>query len=480
MAVFAIGLVLGGLLGWLFYQGSRRENARLDEEKQLLHQEKQIVLDFMHNMVEAIGEGVDRSVLFQRVVHASILSTGALSAAVFEKQEGDLLRGVAVEGLFPPQKPLPNVFTGKASTRSKFIEQVLRSETFRVGEGLIGMVARTGRAVLIPDAREDQRVVQHDDDALKVRSVIVAPIRFRDTSIGVLAVVNPADGLSFNETDYSLVESLAEQAGLAIHNADVMNLRIEKTALETDVEFAAVIQGLLLPKEFPPNEKLQIDAVYLPAKRVGGDLYDVVQLDEHRVGVAIADVSGKGTPAGIVMAICQTNLRHFARTGLSPGEVLKSINRTMLGDMREGMFITMVYAVIDAQEQTITVARAGHELPLLFHREGDDGIAHANAVKSEGMALGLVPEMLFDRVIEEHTRSFVPGDIFLLYTDGVTEAANPDGVEFSSGRLADLVSQMRGRSAGELNAGVLEAVNRFAGDSGQTDDITLLTVKFRR
>jgi sigma-B regulation protein RsbU (phosphoserine phosphatase) len=474
---FLLGLWAGVTVGWLFYIRQRRKNVQIDEEKQLLHQEKQIVVEFMHNLVEAIGAGAGREELFQHIVHASILSTGALSACIFERTGRDKLRGVAVEGLFPPQHQLPEKSREKLSTRAKFIEQILKSEVFEMGEGLIGSVARTGKAVLIEDASGDPRVIQHDDPALKVRSLVVAPIAFRSKILGVLAVANPADGMAFNETDFSLVQSLAEQAAMAIHNSDLMGMQIEKSKLDLDIAVASSIQGMILPQKFPDNAALDIDAFYRPAQKIGGDLYNVIKLDERRVGLAIADVSGKGVPASLLMTICQTNLRHFAQAYRSPSEVLKAMNREMSEEIRRDMFITIIYAIIDTANDTLTLARAGHELPLVCVPSGADSKPELAFIGSEGMALGMVPSEVFDYVIEDKTVPFKRGDIAVFYTDGVTEAADEEGAEFASKRLAESVRVLRERPARDINAGIVSTVERYTGQDKFADDLTLITVK---
>ncbi len=168
---------------------------RAEEERQQMQQERERVVDFMHHMVEALGEGLTRQALLQRIVHASILSSGALSACIFEKTDKNTMRGVAVEGLFPPHRPLDSVAREKLTTRAKFIEHVLKSEEFPVGEGIVGRVALTGIGELLTDAANDPRIVKHEDPALAVRSVIAVPLVFRDHSFGVLAVTNPADDL---------------------------------------------------------------------------------------------------------------------------------------------------------------------------------------------------------------------------------------------------------------------------------------------
>lgn len=471
-----IAVILAAVFFFLYFL-ARKDITRLDEEKQLINQEKQLVVDFMHDLVEALGEGLSREDLFQRIVHAAILSTGALSACVFERTNETTLKGVAVEGLFPPQSPLPERSKVKLTTRAKFIEQILKSETISFGEGLIGSVAQNVEAVLIQDGADDPRMVKHDDPALAVKSMIAAPIVFRDRLIGVLAVANPADGMSFNETDFSLAQSLADQAGLAIHNSDLLNLQLEKKKLDLDLSLASNIQQMLLPKTYPKIEHLEMDAVYIPAQKVGGDLYDFFPLSENRLAVAVADVSGKGIPASLLMTICRCNLRHFSALHDSPSRVLTELNRSMAPDMRPDMFITLIYAVVDTAKNEIVFARAGHELPMLSRHDQEKGIHVTEMIGSEGIAVGLVDTELFDAVIEDKTVRFEPGNIFVFYTDGVTEAANQEEVEFSGGRLADVIKTLRNRSCAELNQGILDSVERFAGRHRIADDISLVTVK---
>lgn len=460
---------------WLLYTGKRMHIKIVEEEKQLLQQEKQIVVEFMHNMVEAVAEG-DRAAMFQRIIHAAILSTGAMSACIFEKREDGTLKGIAIEGLFPPQRKLPAGLSAKLATRTQFLENILKSESFKMGEGLIGQVAKSKRAQLIVDATNDPRVIQHNDPALKVRSIIIAPVLFQDKLIAVLAVANPADELAFTDTDFSLVESLAEQVGLAVHNSDAMQLQIEKNKIDLDIELASNIQGLLLPSKFPVSDKIEFAAHYTPAQKIGGDLYDVFAIDDNRIGIAIADVSGKGISASILMAICQTNLRHVSRQLDSPAEVLRAINAQMQSSMRRDMFITIVYAIIDQAKQEITFARAGHELPLLYRR-ASDGTCSVEAIRSEGMALGMVPPEIFDLTIQDRTVSFSKDVALLLYTDGVTESVNTSGDEYSGERLIETLQAHGDSNAQSILNHVMDSVHRFSGDEGQPDDLTLIAIK---
>jgi len=473
---FFLGILAGLFSMWLLYTNKRTQIKLINEEKQLLQQEKQIVVEFMHNMVEAVVEGSDRETMFQRIIHAAILSTGAVSACIFERRPDDTLQGIAVEGLFPPQRKLSSDITTKLTTRAHYLEHILKSESFKMGEGLIGQVAKSKQALLITDAENDPRVVQHDDPALKVRSMIVAPVLFQGKLIAVLAVTNPADGLVFTDTDFSLVESLAEQVGLAVHNSDAMQLQIEKNKIDLDLEMASNIQSLLLPKHFPPNNHIEFAAQYAPAQKIGGDLYDIFSLDEHTIGMAVADVSGKGISASILMAICQTHLRHFAQQYRSPSKVLSAINQAMEPTMRRDMFITIVYAIIDLKTDIVTLARAGHEQPF-FYDSQEDGPAIVEPVNSPGMAVGMVPPHLFDATIADTTITFGHNDALILYTDGVTESVNSSGEEFSGARLVEALNANGNNNAQNILDQILDNVRDFSGNAGQADDLTLIAIK---
>lgn len=472
-----ITLALGTVIFAVLLVRARAETDATIRENQRLAQDRQRLFDFMHHMTEALGEGLGRTELHQRIVHASILSTGALSACIFEQTDRGTMRGVAVEGLFPPHRPLAETLKGRLGTRAKFVAEVLKSEEFPISEGIAGRVARTGRGELLADAAADSRIVKHEDPALAVRSVIVVPLVFRDRLFGVLAVANPAGDQLFSETDFTLLQSLAEQAALALHNAEFLHLQLEKRQMDLDLSIASGIQQMLLPRETVRIRGLELDARYTPAQRVGGDLYDFFSLSDTRMGVIMADVSGKGIAASLLMAICRTSVRHIAPRHTSPARVLLELNHSLAPQIQAGLYVTMIYAIIDVAANQVTLARAGHELPLFVRRESDTGLLRTDFVASEGMALAMVPEEMFAEVLADHTEPFRPGDMLMLYTDGITEAPNEDEKEFSGARLADLARENHQRSPQEINDHVLAAVQRFAGEVPQRDDFTLLTVK---
>lgn len=477
MLPLILGILLGMAAMWVLYNRKARRLKLVEQQKQLLQQEKHIVVEFMHNMVEAVTEGSDRENMFQRIIHAAVLSTGAMSACIFEKRPDDTLKGIAVEGLFPPQRPFPKTKDKpEKRSRARFLESVLKSESYRIGEGLIGQVAKSRQAELITDARNDPRVVQHEDPALQLRSIIVAPVLFNNELLAVLAVANPADGLAFTETDFSLVQSLAEQVGLAVHNSEAMQVQIEKQEIDLDMQLAAKVQGLLLTKDYPSAKQVAFASHYTAAQKIGGDLYDVFSLDENTIAFAIADVSGKGISASLLMAICQTHLRHFAKAHTSPSRVLCEINAAMQKSMQPDMFITMIYAIFNLDSEKLTLARAGHE-PAFFYDSHSDGTLDVGPLRSTGMAIGMVDPEMFDSVIEDVSIHFGENDALLLYTDGVTECTNPGGEEYSGERLRAALHKHGHSSAEAIIEHVLEDLKDFSKSSGQHDDLTMIAVK---
>jgi sigma-B regulation protein RsbU (phosphoserine phosphatase) len=277
--------------------------------------------------------------------------------------------------------------------------------------------------------------------------------------------------------EFSLLRSLGEQAALALHNAEFLHLQLEKKQMDLDLSLASGIQQMLLPRQAVTFAGLDLDARYTPAQKVSGDLYDLIPLSETRLGIAVADVSGKGVPASLLMAICRTHLRQLAPRHDSPAAALVELNRVLETDIRGGLYITMLYAIVDVGARTVTFARAGHELPLFARRDPTTGIYRTEFAQSEGMAVGMVPDELFAAVIADRTEPFAPGDLLVLYTDGITEAPNEDEKEFSGSRLSDTVRALHSRSAREIGDGILDAVQRFTGEVSQRDDLTLVTIK---
>ena len=241
--------------------------------------------------------------------------------------------------------------------------------------------------------------------------------------------------------------------------------------VEQDLRVARSIQQASLPKEVPELEGWRIAPYYQPAREVGGDFYDLFELEEGRVGVVVGDATGKGMPAALVVSAASSMLRAVAQAfhSSSPGEVLSRVNETLVARIPPNVFVTCFYAILDPHSGSLRYANAGHTLPCCKRYDEDQ----ADELRVRGMPLGLMPGMLY----EEKQTILVPGDGVLLCTDGLVEAHNPQGEMFGTPRLRGFLSE-RSEGGNGLSAALMEELESFTGEGWeQEDDITLLTLK---
>lgn len=261
--------------------------------------------------------------------------------------------------------------------------------------------------------------------------------------------------------------------------SDATKTLVAKERLDRELEIAREIQTMLLPSSFPDAPQLDIAGICESASEVGGDYYDVFELSPGRLGLIIADVSGKGVPGLLVMGVARSVLRSQAREAYSAREALIRSNTIITPDVRTGMFITALYGILDLNDLTFTFANAGHNpLVKVTHpsREGDA----LSVYKTRGRPLGFMAGRFFDERITEDTIRLSEGDALFLYTDGVIEAMNMEFEEFGMERLDSTLAALRGYDAKRLVDGTMSAVRGFAGDAPQSDDITILAVYIKQ
>jgi predicted ester cyclase len=241
----------------------------------------------------------------------------------------------------------------------------------------------------------------------------------------------------------------------------------ERERVEQELQVARRIQHALLPKEVPDLEGWQISPLYRPAREVGGDFYDFLELEDGYLGLVVGDATGKGVPAALVMAATRSTLRAVAQGSNSPGEVLRRANDPLVMDIPPNMFVTCFYAILDPESGGLSYANAGHDLPYLRRRSGE-----AEELRARGMPLGLMPGMSY----EEKETILEADEAALFYSDGLVEAHDPKGEMFGFPRLRALVSEHgEERALGDF---LMEALYSFVGEGWeQEDDITLLTLR---
>ena len=249
---------------------------------------------------------------------------------------------------------------------------------------------------------------------------------------------------------------------------EALQSRDKLVALQNELEVATGMQQSILPTQFPKGPNYTVYGKMQPARNVGGDFFDVLHLSNGRIGLAVADVSDKGVPAALFMMSSRTLLKGAAIGLALPGEVLREVNDLLLEDNEGGMFVTVLYAVFDPSSRELTYANGGHNSPLLVHADGTSGLLPL----TDGIALGVAPDLSYKR----HTVTLSPGDTVIFYTDGVTEAMNSEEEQFGLDPLREFFQTNPPRDPEETTATVFEAINAFAGETPQSDDITCLVL----
>jgi sigma-B regulation protein RsbU (phosphoserine phosphatase) len=339
-----------------------------------------------------------------------------------------------------------------------------------IGQGLAGHVAATGEVLNVPDAYADPRFDPGVDrqSGRKTRAILTTPMRNpHGTIVGVVQVLNKGEG-PFTERDERLLAAMATQAAISIENARLYAQEMQQRLVRQELATARSIQQGFLPQALPQHEGWEIAAHWHPMREVAGDFYDLYRLPDGRLALVIADVSGKGVPAALFMALSVTVLRFAMYLEFSPAELLQRANQAILASQGSRMFTTAFVGYLDLDNGHLCYASAGHNPPLLYRQ----GAGDCEYLTAPGVAMGLFENAAY----AERATTLNPGDLLALYTDGITEAIDDHEREFGPERLeALLVDQAASCPATELAERILHAATNFG--VGTIDDETLLLVK---
>jgi phosphoserine phosphatase RsbU/P len=344
----------------------------------------------------------------------------------------------------------------------------------KIGEGIAGYVAETGAVLNIADAYADPRFNPHFDRAsgFHTHTILTAPmLNPQQKVIGVVQLLNKKDG-AFTFRDERLLTAMSAQAAISIENARLYQQEIQQQLINRELETAHSIQESFLPDRIPALDGWDIGALWCPIRSVAGDFYDFYALSGGRVGIVIADVSGKGIPAALFMALSVTVLRYGMSINLPPDEVLRHANEMIISEQRSRMFATTFIGYLAPDSGEMLFACGGHNPALWYHA----ATGAVDYVTAQGVAIGIFKEADFalDRLRLE------PGDIFVLYTDGITEVLNSAEEEFGEDRLEALIRQHTALPAQELADRILDTINDFAAEQELSDDATLVILKRAR
>ena len=470
-----LGLLVASVAGWIltaWFQIRRIRNLERSHEE--IQVEETLVFDFLHGLGEAFRETIRPQELHRLIVEGATRVLDAHGGALYvtDRTGGKLIPAFISKGC-PPLVDVPSNIVQQAASVPMALESFLRLHTIRPGEGLIGRVWQTGQAVCLTEFSEAPELAKLRSSAFGSASIMAASLRYGNQDLGVLALAQGPTGQPFSQADFVVFKSIAEQSAFALYNAIIYSMANEKKRLDHDLEIARDIQRILLPSEAPAIRGFQISGINAPARQVSGDYFDYIQVDEERLGVAIADVSGKGVPASLIMAICRSVLRAEAARNPSPADVLRKVNRQLYPDIKEDMFISMAYLILDHQHDQVTLARAGHDAPLLYKRQSET----VTPIKSPGMVVGIDSGSVFDRLTTDFAVPLEHDDCLVLYTDGVTEALNSDGDEFGLERMMQAVRASAPKGAQAIVTRIIDDVRDFSGSVPQNDDITLIAIR---
>jgi serine phosphatase RsbU (regulator of sigma subunit) len=359
---------------------------------------------------------------------------------------------------------------------------------FAADRGIAGAVLRGNRALRIDDVTADPRFYGGIDRStgMRTRNLLCAPLRGQQGTVGVIEVLNRRTG-DFTDDDLAFLDALGGSVAVAIENArlyaelrakmaaleEALRERTELIALRRELEIASGIQQSILPRTFPPfpgRRDFDIFATMIPAREVGGDFYDFFLIDEARVGVVIGDVSGKGIPAAFFMAVGRTLLRAAALGGSTPADCLRQVNALLVADNDAEMFVSVFYGILDTRRGALAYSIGGHNPPLLLRAGG-----RVEELPATG---GAVLGVLEDAAYRAGHATVGRGDALFLYTDGITEAMDAEGREFSEDRLRAVLAKSGGGSPEDIIRAVVAEVNRHAGGMPQSDDVTALAVRY--
>ena len=458
------------LLGVIVYQRIAIRTARRGRED--IDREEHRVFDFIHGLGETLVANAAPREMYKAIGTGArgVLECGGSTLYIWERKKNELAPKYLSPGC-TPLIPLPDHVT-KDKKNKKAIGSYTRLVPVPRGSGTIGKAFAFKKPRNIADLASEEDLTSPCQRGVPA---MIAPLTYGDTDLGVLIATAKKGEPPFNAHAFELFRSVAEQSAFALGNALAHQQAAEKHRIDKEIKAASEIQQILLPSEAPEIPGYSLAGENVPASIVSGDYYDFIEIDEHHLGIAIADVSGKGIPASLVTAMCRATLRLCARENRSPAEVVSTMNRHLFPDLREDMFITLAYLVLDIRTGDITLARAGHDPP--YHFVAATG--ELREIRPKGMGIGLDAGPVFDRVTEEANFRLEDGDALFLFTDGINEALDKNGDEFGLPALETIISSTATTGAEGLINAVLAGVHQHVGFHPQSDDITLIALEKR-
>ncbi|HEY3579278.1 MAG TPA: SpoIIE family protein phosphatase [Pyrinomonadaceae bacterium] len=338
----------------------------------------------------------------------------------------------------------------------------------RVSRNVLDEVVMRGKSVLTSDAQHDPRFASGTMVLQGVRSVLAVPLGVAEKVFGIIYADSPIAEGRFTEDHLKVLTTLASVAAIRVENTRLVEARLERERLERELALASEIQQRFQPTAPPHVEGYELQGISFPCYEIGGDYYDFIEREDGRLVIALGDVSGKGTAAALLMSSLHAAVHAQSASHDSLSATISAVNRYLADNIPANRFVTLFYAELDPVTGALSFLNAGHNPPLIVHSAGT-----VEQLASGGLPLGIKP----DAEYREGRTQLQPGDVLVIYSDGVTEAVSPTGEEFGATRLYEVVARNVNASAAGIRDRIESSLTKFSQGTSAADDITLVIVK---
>lgn len=403
-------------------------------------------LSVLNDLARAIGSSFNSQEIMQTIIRRSLRAMGAEQGVItlVDRKE---------------DQPMVTLVRTMVSSNDR--------QQFHFNQALLGWMQLNKKPLTINDPTNDDRFrgIRWEE---QIQSLLCVPMIVKSELTGVLTVYNKKDRQAFTDDDQRLLAIIAAQSAQIVENARLHEEQQEYVKMQEQVALAAKIQAELLPREFPKVPGYEIVGRNVPAQVVGGDYFDFVSMDEGRWSICLGDVSGKGLPASLLMANTQATLRSQTLLSSTPKLSIERANILLHRSTGPDKFVTLFYGILDPIHHQFSYCNAGHDNPILVRSTGE-----VQRLGTGGLVLSIMDSSAYD----EETVPLEPGDVFVLYSDGITESVNAAQEQFGEERLLSVIKDHSTRSGSDVLDAVMKAAKEHAGKEPQADDMTVVVVK---
>ena len=416
----------------------------LDENRRLKHAVQE--LSILNDLARAIGGSLDPQEIINTIIRRSLRAISAEQGVItlVDQEAND------------PMK-----------TFVRAMDSSVEHEEFHLTQSLLGWMHLNKKPLLVNSPRTDDRFrgVTWDDS---ISTLVCVPMMIKSELKGVITAYNKKGGAGFTEDEQRLLSIIAAQSAQVVENARLNERERQLLKMQEEIRLASKIQNDLLPKAAPDIPGYEIAGRSIPAQVVGGDYFDFIPVNDHRLAICVGDVSGKGLPASLLMANTQATLRGQTFIYPSAHECMERSTKLLFDSTSPDKFVTMFYSVLDVSSHQLSYSNAGHDIPYLLSPAGP----------LKRLNVGGVPVSMLEQFpFQEETIAMQPGDLLVICSDGIPEAMDVNQVQFTDERLSLLLDKLRAASAVDVIDGIVAAVRKHAGTAPQADDMTVVVVK---